>query len=203
MVWGFVDKKCQVIPPQAHGCLDGKWNAPLGKSIHYKHDFKKEMQVALEKDEWQAKLLTKAQSAFEKYHMDMSSCKDSKWVDMMKWVLPAASVKFLLKDFKKKDDIVVKFATLRNVWTSYIPPRGATLENATLEDTPEDTEAVVAEVAPIAALVKVAPIAKIAALAGVALISDMAEVATVAGRGPMRRNGSRCFGGYSCHGCPS
>ena len=63
--------------------------------------------------------------------MDVNSCKDSEWVDMMKWVLPAAGVKFLVKDFKKKDDIIAKFVTLPNVWTSYIPPRGATLENAT------------------------------------------------------------------------
>ena len=122
-------------------------------------------QLALEKNERQAKLLAKAQSAFEKYHMDVNSCKDSKWVDMMKWVLPAAGVKFLVKDFKKKDDIIAKFVILPNVWTSYIPPRGATLENATLENA-------TLEVAPIAAIAEVAPIA-------VAEVASVAEVLTV------------------------
>ncbi len=35
-----------------------------------------------------------------------------------------------------------------NVWSLYILPCGATVENATLEHAPEDPEAVVAEVAP-------------------------------------------------------
>ena len=79
----------------------------------------------------------------------------------MKWVLPAAGVKFLVKDFKTKGDVVAKFATLPNVWTSCIPPHGATLEDATLEDAPEYIEAVFAEVTPIAAVAEVATVAEV------------------------------------------
>jgi hypothetical protein len=139
-------------------------------------------QVALEKDERQAKLLAKAQSAFEKYHMDVNCCKDSEWIDMMKWVLPAAGVKFLVKDFKKKDDIVTKFATLPNVWTSYIPPRGATLENATLEDVPEDAEGVVAEVTPIAAVAEVSTVAEVLGEAMVLAVAAAKAVLAKAAR---------------------
>ena len=60
---------------------------------------------------------------------------------MIKWVLPTAGVKFLVKVFKKKDEIIAKFATLERVWTSYIPPR-----EATFEDAPEDAEVAVPDV---------------------------------------------------------
>jgi hypothetical protein len=38
-------------------------------------------------------------------------------------VLPEAKVPFLLKDLKKRDQIVAKLATLPNLWTTYIPCR--------------------------------------------------------------------------------
>ena len=96
-------------------------------------DAAKAAQVAHEKDERQARLASKAQSALQKYHMDIHSLKDSDWSDMMKWVLPTAGVKFLVKDFKKKDEIIAKFATLERVWTSYIPPCEATFEEDAAE----------------------------------------------------------------------
>jgi hypothetical protein len=38
-------------------------------------------------------------------------------------VLPEAKVPFLLKDLKKRDQILAKLATLPNDWTTYIPPK--------------------------------------------------------------------------------
>ena len=46
---------------------------------------------------------------------------------MIRWVLPEAKVEFLLKDLKKKEDILAKLATLPNSWTTYIPRREHTL----------------------------------------------------------------------------
>ena len=38
-------------------------------------------------------------------------------------MLPEAKVPFLLKDLKKRDQILAKLATLPNDWTTYIPPK--------------------------------------------------------------------------------
>ena len=69
--------------------------------------------------------LEKAQCAREKYAVDGNSLSDKEWGDIIRWVLPEAKVEFLLKDLKKKAQIVAKLATLPNIWTSYIPPRAA------------------------------------------------------------------------------
>jgi hypothetical protein len=45
-------------------------------------------------------------------------------------VLPQAKVEFLLKDLKKKDQIMAKLATLPDNWTSYIPNRDAVTTTA-------------------------------------------------------------------------
>jgi hypothetical protein len=82
-----------------------------------------------EKDEKKAKLLAKAQAAMRNYHMNIHSLKDSEWADILKWVLPEAGVKFLVKDYKKKEEIVAKLETLEKVWTSYIPPSAAVAED--------------------------------------------------------------------------
>ena len=50
--------------------------------------------------------------------------------DVIRWVLPKAKVEFLLKDLKKKEQIVAKLATLPNIWTSYIPNRAAVTTDA-------------------------------------------------------------------------
>ena len=59
----------------------------------------------------------------EKYEFDAQSMNDKDWGDVIRCVLPAAKVKFRLKDLKKKSDIVllVKLATLPRCWTLYIP----------------------------------------------------------------------------------
>ena len=38
-------------------------------------------------------------------------------------------MKFLVKDYKKKEEIVAKLETLEKVWTSYIPPSAAVAED--------------------------------------------------------------------------
>jgi hypothetical protein len=52
------------------------------------------------------------------------------WGDVLRWVLSAAGVSFLVKDYKKKEAIIEKLNSLDEPWTSFIPPCGATLEVA-------------------------------------------------------------------------
>jgi hypothetical protein len=54
-----------------------------------------------------------------------NSIADKDWGDVICWVLPQAKVDFLLKDLKKKDDILAKLATLPSNWTTYISRREA------------------------------------------------------------------------------
>jgi hypothetical protein len=75
-------------------------------------------------------LLERAQIALERYTVDGNSLSDKDWGDIVRWVLPEANVTFLLKDLKKKDQIVAKLATLPNDWTSYIPNRVETTSAA-------------------------------------------------------------------------
>jgi hypothetical protein len=82
------------------------------------------------KTEASVKALEKVQCAREKYAADGDSLSDKDWGDIVRWVLPEAKVEFLLKDLKKKAQIVAKLATLPNVWTSYIPVRAATTNTA-------------------------------------------------------------------------
>ena len=72
------------------------------------------------------KALEKAQCVLDKYTpVDGNSLSDKDWGDVIRWVLPEAKVEFLLKDLKKKEQIVAKLATLPNIWTSYVPNRAA------------------------------------------------------------------------------
>jgi hypothetical protein len=86
--------------------------------------------VAKEKEDANNKKLAKAQSALEKYHSNVNSLTEKDWGDVLRWVLPAAGVSFLVKDYKKKEAIIAKLNSLNEPWTSFIPPRGATLEVA-------------------------------------------------------------------------
>ena len=79
--------------------------------------------VTNKKSEAQLKSLDKAQKALEKYNIDENSLNDKDWGDVIRWVLPEAKVDFLLKDLKRKDQILTKLASLPNEWTTYIPPR--------------------------------------------------------------------------------
>jgi hypothetical protein len=79
------------------------------------------LQVARKKNELQSKALDKAQQALKKYQTDEGTLNEKDWGDVIRWVLPEAKVTFLLKDLKKKEQILAKLATLPNHWTSYIP----------------------------------------------------------------------------------
>jgi hypothetical protein len=81
------------------------------------------LKVVDKKTQANLKALEKAQIAMERYTVDGNSLSDKDWGDIVRWVLPEANVTFLLKDLKKKDQIVAKLATLPNDWTSYIPSR--------------------------------------------------------------------------------
>ena len=81
--------------------------------------------LALEsrKNDAQVKTLEKAQTALEKFNLDENSLNDKDWGDVVRWVLPAAKVDHLLKDLKRKDQILQKLASLPREWTTYIPRR--------------------------------------------------------------------------------
>ena len=81
--------------------------------------------LALEsrKNDAQVKTLEKAQTALEKFNLDENSLNDKDWGDVVSWVLPAAKVDHLLKDLKRKDQILQKLASLPREWTTYIPRR--------------------------------------------------------------------------------
>ena len=66
-------------------------------------------------------MLEKALCALEKFELHSHSMTDKDWGDVIRWVLPAANVDFLLKDLKKKEEIMAKLATLPKCWTTYIP----------------------------------------------------------------------------------
>jgi hypothetical protein len=75
------------------------------------------------KNHAQVKTLEKAQTALEKYIADENSLNDKDWGDVVRWVLPAAKVDHLLKDLKRKDQILQKLASLPREWTTYVPSR--------------------------------------------------------------------------------
>ena len=80
--------------------------------------------VANKKSEAQLQACEKAKSAVDKFKFDSGgSMSDKDWGDVIHWVLPQAKVDFLLKDLKKKEDILAKLATLPSNWTTYIPRR--------------------------------------------------------------------------------
>ena len=65
--------------------------------------------------------LQRAQQALAKYSTNNDSLNDKDWGDVVRWVLPEAKVDFLLKDLKKKEQIIAKLATLPRNWVTYIP----------------------------------------------------------------------------------
>ena len=77
--------------------------------------------AANKKSEAQLKTLERAQAALAKYEIDAGSLTEKDWGDIVRWVLPEAKAPFLLKDLKKRDQILAKLATLPNNWTTYIP----------------------------------------------------------------------------------
>ena len=79
------------------------------------------LKVADKKSEAQLKALEKARAALAKYEFDAQSLTEKDWGDVVRWVLPEAKVPFLLKDLKKREQILAKLATLPNDWTTYIP----------------------------------------------------------------------------------
>ena len=81
------------------------------------------LKAADKKSEAQLKTLEKAQMALVKYEFDAQSLTEKDWGDVVRWVLPEAKVPFLLKDLKKRDQILAKLATLPSDWTTYIPRR--------------------------------------------------------------------------------
>ena len=78
--------------------------------------------VEKKKDDEKAAKLTKARAALRKYHNNVNSLSDKDWGDVLRWVIQAAGVTVILKDYKKKDVIVAKLESLPSPWTSYIPP---------------------------------------------------------------------------------
>ncbi|KAI2491856.1 hypothetical protein MHU86_22709 [Fragilaria crotonensis] len=81
------------------------------------------LKVADKKSEAQLKALEKARAPLAKYEFDAQSLTEKDWGDVVRWVLPEAKVPFLLKDLKKREQILAKLATLPNDWTTYRVPR--------------------------------------------------------------------------------
>ena len=75
------------------------------------------------KTEANHKALEKAQNALVKFEFDSDSMNDKDWGNVIRRVLPEAKVVYLLKDLKKKEQILAKLQTLPNKWTTYIPRR--------------------------------------------------------------------------------
>jgi hypothetical protein len=72
----------------------------------------------------QGKLKVNAQVALEKYTtLGIGALTDKDWGDIIRWVLPQAKATGLMRDYKKKDAIIAKLATLERDWTTYIPAR--------------------------------------------------------------------------------
>jgi hypothetical protein len=83
------------------------------------------LKIVEKKMQTNTKALQKAQQALEKYQANKNSLNDKDWGDVVRWVLPEAKVEFLLKDLKKKEQIIAKLATLPNDWVTYIPNAAA------------------------------------------------------------------------------
>ena len=79
------------------------------------------LRIVEKKTQASIKVLQEAQKALEKYQANENFLNNSDWGDVVRWVLPAAKVEFLLKDLKRKEQIVAKLATLPNAWVTYIP----------------------------------------------------------------------------------
>lgn len=79
--------------------------------------------TANKKNEAQLKTLERAQAALAKYESDAGSLTEKEWGEIVRWVLPVAKVPYLLKDLKKREQILAKLETLPNAWATYIPRR--------------------------------------------------------------------------------
>jgi hypothetical protein len=112
--------------------VSGQWNlceSRIGNAGATLRAQKKQLQlnetvrqnVANKKSEAQLKTLQRAQAALAKHEIDAQLLTEKDWGDIVRWVLPAAKVPFLLKDLKKRDQILEKLATLPNSWITYIP----------------------------------------------------------------------------------
>ena len=90
--------------------------------------------TANKKNEAQLKTLDRAQAALAKYEKDEGSLTEKEWGEIVRWVLPVAKVPYLLKDLKKREQILAKLETLPNAWTTYIPCRevAATIATTTV-----------------------------------------------------------------------
>jgi hypothetical protein len=64
------------------------------------------LKIVVKKTQANTKALQKAQQALEKYQTNGNSLYDKDWGDVVRWVLPEAKVEFLLKDLKKKEQMV-------------------------------------------------------------------------------------------------
>ncbi len=83
------------------------------------------LKVANKKSEAQLRAREKVQSALSKFEFDSKSTNDKDSGYVIRWVLSQAKVDFLLKDLKKREDILAKLATPPSDWTTYIPRREA------------------------------------------------------------------------------
>ena len=106
---------CEGMPREKHSGKDGarKQQLQLNEAARLK--------VPDKKSEAQLKALEKARATMANYEFDAQSLTEKDWGDVVRWVLPEAKVPFLLKDLKKREQILAKLATLPNDWTTYIP----------------------------------------------------------------------------------
>ena len=79
--------------------------------------------TANKKNEAQLKTLDQAQAALAKYQKDAGLLTEKEWGEIVRWVLPVAKVPYLLKDLRKREQILAKLESLPNAWTTYIPCR--------------------------------------------------------------------------------
>ena len=83
------------------------------------------LKVADKKSEAQLRAREKVQSALSKFEFDSKSMYDKDSGYVIRWVLPQVKVDFLLKDLKKRKDILAKLANPPSNWTTYKPRREA------------------------------------------------------------------------------
>jgi hypothetical protein len=86
--------------------------------------------IAKSKDDAKAKQHDKARAALRKYHTNVDSLNTKDWGDVLRWVLPAAGVTVILKEYTKNDAIIAKLQSLPEPWTSYITPLDEPVEVA-------------------------------------------------------------------------
>jgi hypothetical protein len=60
--------------------------------------------------------MEKAQTVLLKNELDPQSLTEKDWGDVIRWVLPEAKIEFLLKNLKKREQILAKLATFITTW---------------------------------------------------------------------------------------